>query len=246
MNLEHSFTVPVPVERAWEVLLDVEQVAPCMPGATLESADGDEFTGQVKVKVGPISLTYKGSASIVSADEQAREAVVSAHGKTRSGAAPGTAAATVTMRLTDLGPATGVDLRTELKLTGRQAQLGRNVINDVAGSIIQQFADALAERIAGEEQPPEDPSPARAPRGGDLAGQRGEMTVRQISLVERAQRPAPATGTPPAASAGSAAPVNVLGTAGRSALRLAAAAVRNALRRLFRRRPPTAPGRPSW
>jgi uncharacterized protein len=224
MNLEHSFTVPVPVEQAWEVLLDVEQVAPCMPGATLESAEGDEFTGQVKVKVGPISLTYQGSASILSADERERVAVVSARGRTRGGAAPGTAAATVTMRLTGLGQATGVDLRTELKLTGRQAQLGRNVINDVAGAIIQQFADALAQRITGG-RPPEEPPPS--------APLRGEMTVRQLSLAPPVQQRPVAMSAPAPASA--SAPVNVLAMAGRSTARLAAEAVLNALRRLFRR-----------
>ncbi len=76
MQLEHSFTVPVGIDDAWKVLLDIERVAPCMPGAALETVDGDDFTGTVKVKLGPIGLTYKGKASFVEKDEAAHRATI--------------------------------------------------------------------------------------------------------------------------------------------------------------------------
>ena len=92
MQLENSFTVPVPVDEAWRVLLDIERIAPCMPGAALDSVDGDDFTGRVKVKLGPINLTYQGKASFVEKDEAAHKAVIDARGKDQRG--NGTAAAT--------------------------------------------------------------------------------------------------------------------------------------------------------
>src|SRR4051812_4560370 len=106
MNLENEFTVPVPVDDAWAVLLDVERVAPCMPGATLLTVDGDEFTGTVKVKIGPVQMTYKGQAAFVEKDPVARRAVIEASGKETRGS--GTAAATVTITPVADGPSTRV------------------------------------------------------------------------------------------------------------------------------------------
>ena len=97
MELEHSFTIPVPPEQAWGVLLDVEKVAPCMPGATVDSVDGDEIKGRIKVKVGPVALTYAGTARFTEKDEQARKVVLEASGKETRGS--GTAAATITSTL---------------------------------------------------------------------------------------------------------------------------------------------------
>src|SRR3954454_3007941 len=101
MKLEHDFTVPAPIDEAWKVLLDVERVAPCMPGATLLTVDGDSFTGTVKVKVGPIQVTYKGSASFAQRDDAGYRVVIEASGKEARGT--GTAAATVSAVLTDAG-----------------------------------------------------------------------------------------------------------------------------------------------
>src|SRR5258708_32381666 len=101
MELEHSFTVPVPKDRAWDVLLDVERVAPCMPGATLDAVDGDEIKGRIKVKVGPVSLTYTGTARFTERDEQARTVTLEASGKETPGS--GTATATVRSSLQDEG-----------------------------------------------------------------------------------------------------------------------------------------------
>ena len=97
MQLEHEFTVPVGVDAAWAVLLDIEKIAPCMPGAALDSVDGDDFTGTVKVKLGPIGLTYKGKASFIEKDEAAHRAVIDARGRDAHGS--GTAAAKVTATL---------------------------------------------------------------------------------------------------------------------------------------------------
>ena len=147
MQLEHQFSVPVPVDRAWEVLLDVERVAPCMPGATVESVDGDSFTGQVKVKVGPITVSYAGKASFLEKDAAAHRAVVSAKGRETRGS--GTAAATVTASMTADGDSTRVNVVTDLAITGRPAQFGRGVMNDVGNKLLGQFADCLADRLAG-------------------------------------------------------------------------------------------------
>jgi uncharacterized protein len=146
MELDHSFTVPVPVDDAWKVLLDVERVAPCMPGATLESIDGNDFTGRVRVKVGPISLTYKGAAKFASIDEATHKAVIEASGKDTQGSS--TAAATVTAQLSEQDGATRVDVQTDLNVTGKPAQFGRGVLADVGAKLIGQFADCLAGKIA--------------------------------------------------------------------------------------------------
>ena len=111
MQLENSFTVPVPVDDAWRVLLDIERIAPCMPGAALDSVEGDSFTGRVKVKLGPINLTYQGKASFVEKDEAAHRAVIDAKGKDQRG--NGTAAAVITARLAPEGAATRVDVPIE-------------------------------------------------------------------------------------------------------------------------------------
>jgi uncharacterized protein len=147
MKLEHEFTVPAPVEEAWQVLLDVEKVAPCMPGATVTSVDGDDFTGTVKVKVGPIQVTYKGQAKFVEKDDAAHRVVIEASGKEARGS--GTAAATVTANLRADGGQTRAHVVTDLNITGRPAQFGRGVMADVGAKLIGQFADCLAGELAG-------------------------------------------------------------------------------------------------
>ena len=132
MDLEHSFTIPVPPEQAWQILLDVEQVAPCMPGATVDKVDGDVISGKVKVKVGPVSLTYAGSARFTEKDEKTRTVVLDASGKETRGS--GTAAAKVTSSLQDEGGQTRVVVRTSMTVTGRPAQFGRGVIAEVGRS----------------------------------------------------------------------------------------------------------------
>lgn len=150
MKMEHGFTVPVSITKAWDVLLDVPTVAPCMPGAALTSYEGDEFTGTVKVKLGPINLTYKGQGRIVERNEAERRAVLEASGRESRGS--GTAKATVTATLHPDGDgATRVNVVTNLNITGRPAQFGRGVMVDVGNKLIGQFADCLSRKVREAE-----------------------------------------------------------------------------------------------
>lgn len=146
MQLEHSFTVPVPPAEAWRVLLDLPRVAPCMPGATLESVTRTEFAGRVKVKVGPITVTYRGTGRFTETDEDGLRATVEAKAKETRGT--GTAAATVRASLTGDGDGTRVDVTTDLAITGKPAQFGRGVMADIGSKLIGQFAACLAEELA--------------------------------------------------------------------------------------------------
>lgn len=148
MRLDHDFTVPVPADQAWRTLLDVPRVAPCMPGATLTDSDGDRFAGTVKVKLGPITLSYRGSGHFVDRDEAARRVVIEAHGRESRGS--GTAAATVTAVLEPDAATTRVHVSTDLHVTGRPAQFGRGMISDVSGRLVDQFAACLAQQLTGE------------------------------------------------------------------------------------------------
>src|SRR5580704_16105646 len=148
MELEHSFTVPVPMERAWDVLQDVEKVAPCMPGATLDSVDGDSISGKIKVKVGPITMTYAGTAKFTERDKTAGVMTLEASGKETRGA--GTASASVRSQLIGEGDTTHVNVRTNLNVTGKPAQFGRGVMAEVGGKLIGIFADNLASMLAAD------------------------------------------------------------------------------------------------
>ncbi len=168
MQLEHSFTVPVPVDDAWKVLLDIEQIAPCMPGAVLDSVEGDDFTGRVKVKLGPISLTYKGKASFVTKDEATHTAVIDAAGKDQRG--NGTAAATVTATLKSEGSSTRVDVLTDLNITGKPAQFGRGVMVDVGNKLIGQFATCVEGKLSGTESTDQSEESGKGEGADDGAG----------------------------------------------------------------------------
>jgi len=151
----------VDVDRAWAVLVDIEQVAPCMPGAALDTVDGDEFTGSVKVRLGPIGITYKGKARFVEKDEVAHRAVIDAQGKDARG--NGTASATVTATLHPQDDGTRVEVNTDLAITGKPAQFGRGVMVDVGNKLIGQFADCLAGKLAKPAGPAADGPAAVAP-----------------------------------------------------------------------------------
>ena len=150
IELDNSFTVPVPPEQAWDVLLDVERIAPCMPGASVTSVDGDQVEGQVKVKLGPLSLTYKGTAKFTDKDQANHKIAIGETGKETRGA--GTASANVQATLTP-GEAAGstlVAIHTSLNVTGRPAQFGRSLLPEVSGKLIAQFASNLEALISAD------------------------------------------------------------------------------------------------
>ena len=189
MQLEHRFTVPVPVARAWDALLDVERIAPCMPGATVDSFDGETIEGKVKVKVGPIQVAYAGTAKFVEKDAASRRAVIEASAREARGS--GTAAATITTVLTGSGDSTEVAVTTDLQITGKPAQFGRGVLADVGEKILGRFADCLAEELSGPApavtSDPADgapPAPLRsAPRAEslDLLDSAGAAVLKRVA-----------------------------------------------------------------
>src|ERR1700722_15181905 len=150
IELDNSFTVPVPPEQAWDVLLDVERIAPCMPGASVTSVDGDEIEGQVKVKLGPLSLTYKGTAKFTEKDQAAHVIAIEATGKETRGAGTASANVQASLKPGDAEGSTLVAIHTSLNVTGRPAQFGRSLLPEVSGKLIQQFATNLEAMIAAD------------------------------------------------------------------------------------------------
>src|SRR6478735_9760101 len=206
MQLEHRFTVPVPVAEAWDVLLDVERIAPCMPGATVDSFDGETVVGKVKVKVGPIQVTYAGTARFVEKDEAARRAVIEATAKEARGS--GTAAATITAVLTDSGASsTDVIVTTDLAITGKPAQFGRGVMAEVGNKLLGRFADCLADELGGgcaaaTVAPAPSPEPASAPAAhADAAAAPGGQTAAAAASVAASTTGSSARQATPAAAA---------------------------------------------
>jgi carbon monoxide dehydrogenase subunit G len=161
VNIHDEFRVGVPVEHAWRVLLDVEGIAPCMPGAQLQEVEGDEYRGTVKVKVGPITAQYKGAARIVEADEAARRIVIKADGRDSRG--QGNASATVTATMGPDGDGTRVTIDTDLNVTGKVAQFGRGVMADVSAKLLAQFVECLESTVLGGSDAGESAEPAAAP-----------------------------------------------------------------------------------
>ncbi|TCC33490.1 SRPBCC family protein [Kribbella sindirgiensis] len=172
MKLEHKFVVPAPIEQTWAAFNDLERVVPCFPGATLTAYEGDDFTGSCKVKLGPVSLQYSGTGTFVERDEAAHHAVIEAKGKDRRG--NGTASARVTARLASTTDgSTEVTVDTDLTITGRPAQFGRGLIQDVSNKLLDQFTTCLKTKLDTEPPaPPEEPEPA----GADSSPPRTERT----------------------------------------------------------------------
>jgi hypothetical protein len=160
MQLENEFSVPAPVSEVWKTLLDVERIAPCMPGATVERVDGDEVAGRVRVKVGPVTASYAGTARFVTKDEAAHRFVLEGNGRETRGT--GTASATVEVSMSEQDAVTRVRVVTSLEVTGKQAQFGRGVMADIAAKLTDQFAACLAERVRG-------PAPAAEPSASPQA-----------------------------------------------------------------------------
>jgi carbon monoxide dehydrogenase subunit G len=152
IELDNSFTVPVPPEQAWDVLLDVERIAPCMPGASVTSVAGDEIEGQVEVKLGPLSVTYKGTAKFTGKDQENLTIAIDASGKETRGAGLASAKVQATLKPGDAGDSTSVTIHTSLNVTGRPAQFGRSLLPEVSGKLITQFAANLEAMITTDGQ----------------------------------------------------------------------------------------------
>ena len=162
MELTNDFTVDVPVDQAWEVLTDLERIAPCMPGAELRDIEGDDYHGVVKVKVGPITAEYRGKVTFVERDEGAHRAVLRAQGREVRG--QGQANATITATLAEADASTRVSVVTDLNITGKVAQLGRGVLADVSNKLMSEFVESLeATLLPATPQADEDTQAAGQP-----------------------------------------------------------------------------------
>jgi carbon monoxide dehydrogenase subunit G len=192
VKLHNEFTVPVAVEQAWDVLLDLERVAPCLPGAELHGAEGSEYRGQMTIKLGPVRSRYEGTVRIEQADVEARRAVMRAQARDDSGG--GTAAATISTQMRSVGEGTRVAVETDIQISGPAAQFGRGVMQDVSSKLIGRFADCLAEEMAGEggAQPlamgTNEATPADAATGRDATG---GATAVAVDWAAAAVAPAP-------------------------------------------------------
>ncbi|MFE7977896.1 SRPBCC family protein [Streptomyces shenzhenensis] len=187
MDLHHEFTVPVPVDDAWSALLDIERIAPCLPGATVEGYDGTTVTGAVKVKVGPITVAYRGTAVFEEKDGSAHRMVLVASGRETRG--QGTARATVTGTLSGRDGGTAVSVDTDLTVTGRPAQFGRGVLAEVGDRLVGQFAECLAERLGERPRAPgarPEPSAAAEPEPLDLIRTAGLPVAKRAAVAAAA------------------------------------------------------------
>jgi carbon monoxide dehydrogenase subunit G len=163
MDLNHQFTVAVPVEDAWRILTDVERIAPCLPGAQLQEIEGDTYRGIVKVKVGPIQAQFKGQANFIERDDVAHKVVLKGEGRDTTG--KGNASAIITAEMTAVDASnTAVTVNTDLSVTGKVAQFGRGAMADISDKLLAQFVVNLNALIA--EQPATAPAATPEPTEG--------------------------------------------------------------------------------
>jgi uncharacterized protein len=210
MELTNEFRVAAPVDTVWQALTDVERIAPCMPGAELQSVEGDEYKGVVKVKVGPITAQYKGAARFASRDDSSHKAVLEAEGRETRG--QGNASATITAQLTPDGDGTSVSVATDLKISGRVAQFGRGVLADVSGKLIDQFAGCLANKLAGPGDTGDTGASAASTAEGSAAGDGSGAS--EGSAAGESGGATGVSGQSAGSSTEPVEPVDLLGTAG--------------------------------
>ncbi len=207
MELTNTFTVSSPIDETWPILCDIERIAPCMPGAQLTEVEGEEYRGEVKIKVGPINARFKGTATMVERDDDAHRAVLKASGKDTGG--KGNAHATITASATAAdGGGTEVTITTDLSITGKVAQFGRSAMNDISNKLLGQFVACLESRVlAGEEVAPAPAEQDRPAAGSpdevepvvDVTAAAAAASAGPGSPVETA--PAPPPGGVPAGTA---------------------------------------------
>jgi uncharacterized protein len=212
MELTNDFRVPVPPSSAWDVLNDVERIAPCMPGAQLQEIEGEEYRGIVKVKVGPITAQYKGVARFIEQDADGHRLVLRAEGRETRG--QGNANATITATLTPDGDGTKVNVVTDLTVTGKVAQFGRGVMADVSANLLKQFVQCLETKVlaggASDAQPTPTADPAAVAEPAPLPTRALEETATETAgRVRTIDSPEPQ-------------PIDLLDTAGASVIKRAA------------------------
>jgi carbon monoxide dehydrogenase subunit G len=222
MELTNEFTVPVPVERAWEVLTDVELIAPCLPGAQLQEIEGDEYRGIVKVKVGPITAQYKGAATFQEQDEAARRLVLKAEGRDTRG--QGSASALITVKMSEESGRTHVTVDTDLTIKGKVAQFGRGMIADVSAKLMGEFVDCLEGKLDAPTSParsssaPADAGAAEADAATATEAAAAATGTEQAIATPEPDQPTPYDATAPLAAdakdGADATPTPVAGEAG--------------------------------
>jgi uncharacterized protein len=187
MDLNHQFTVAVPVEDAWRILTNVELIAPCLPGAQLQEIEGDTYRGIVKVKVGPIQAQFKGQANFLERDDIAHKVVLKGEGRDTGG--KGNASAIITAEMTSVtADTTEVTVNTDLSITGKVAQFGRGAMADISDKILAQFVENLNTLIADTPEVASTPAPAQtsAPEDEPEAVTSAPTAVRTIDGPEAA------------------------------------------------------------
>ena len=203
MDLNHEFAVNVPIDQAWQILTDLERIAPCLPGAQLTEIEGDTYRGQVKIKVGPILAQFKGQASFVSRDDNAHKAMLKGEGRDTTG--KGNASAMITAELTSITPtSTKCTVHTDLSISGKVAQFGRGALADVSDKLLAQFSENLNQLIAA--------SPAIEQPTAQVAVEATATTEPQQPVIRKIDGP-------------EVAPLNLLDTAGSTIAKRAIPAV---------------------
>jgi len=211
MKIDNEFTVGVPIDRAWAVLTDLEGIAPCMPGAVLTGVEGDVYSGKVKVKVGPITSEYAGTAQFVEKDEASHRAVINANGRDVRGA--GNAAAAITAQLRAEGSSTVVSVDTDLKISGKIAQFGSGMIKEVSTKLLGQFVDCLEGKLAADVPVPSAPATATSAADGPaVEGPAAEGPAAEGPAATAESAPVGRAFTPSAEPA----PLNLMSVAGSS------------------------------
>lgn len=193
-RITDSFTVATPIETTWNILLDIERIAPCLPGAQLQEIEGEEYRGIVKVKVGPITAQYKGAAKLAEVDESARRILIDASGRDTRG--QGNANATITVQMAEHEGGTKVELDTELHVTGKVAQFGRGAMAEISAKLLKQFVDNLERDVlsgATTAEAPAEPADAH-PDAGTVAPAPADAPAESASSPE-----APSGGAAPVA-----------------------------------------------
>ena len=203
MKLENEFTVNVPIDRAWEVLTDIPEIAPCLPGARLTGQEGSVYSGKVKIKVGPVTAEYAGTADFLNLDKDNYHVDIDAKGRDSRGS--GNASAIITADMTEVAEGTKVVIVTDLKIAGKVAQFGKGVIGDVSKKLIDQFVECIEAKLDHDGTEPEEAIEQVAAASADTASDAADSVKDAASSA--ADKVTDAAATAGAAATAAAAPV---------------------------------------